>query len=75
MFQYKNKVSEYQRYLNAFEIFSKEEIKSLKKLNPELNNLLKYSSGSNNNYNNKEISKDSFLKTDTSKDFSKKLKY
>ena len=73
MFQYKNKVSEYQRYLNAFEIFSKEEIKSLKKLNPELNNLLKYSSGSNNNYNNKEISKDSFLKTDTSKDFSKKL--
>jgi len=72
MFQYKNKSSEYQKYLNAYEIFSKEEIKFLKKLNPELNNLLKSPWGINNS-NNKEINKDSFLKTDTSKDFSKKL--
>ena len=31
----KFKTSEYQKYLNAYEIFSKEEIKTLKKLNPD----------------------------------------
>ena len=59
----KFKTSEYQKYLNAYEIFSKEEIKTLKKLNPDINNLFKVSSQINN-YNNK----DSYLKTDNSKE-------
>ena len=64
----KFKTSEYQKYLNAYEIFSKEEIKTLKKLNPDINNLFKVSSQINN-YNNK----DSYLKTDNSKETYKKF--
>ena len=72
MFQYKNKVSEYQKYLNIKEIFTKEEIKSLKKLNPEINNLFK-SSFSNYSSNNKESNKDSYIKNDGSKESTKNL--
>ena len=72
MFQYKkNKASEYQKYLNANEIFSKEEIKYLKKLNPEIYKLFKPSSNVN-----KMTNKESYLNTDISKvckDSSKKL--
>ena len=64
----KFKTSEYQKYLNVYEIFSKEEIKNLKKLNPDISNLFKVSSQINN-YNNK----DSYLKTDNSKEPYKKF--
>ena len=72
MFQYKkNKTSEHQKYLNANEIFTKEEIKYLKKLNPEIYNLFNSSP-----YMNNMATKDSYLNTEISKvykDTSKKL--
>ena len=69
MSQFKfGKIAEYQKYFNANEFFTKEEIKSLKKLNPEINNLFKISSQTNNNANNKH----SYLAADINRE-SKKL--
>ena len=69
MSQFKfGKIAEYQKYFNANEFFTKEEIKSLKKLNPEINNLFKISSQNNNNANNKH----SYLAADINRE-SKKL--
>ena len=69
MFQLnKNNTPVYQKYFNANEQFTKEEIKYLKKINPDLNNLFKVSS-TNINY----INKDTHLKTENNKDSSKIL--
>ena len=70
MFNPKNtKNSEDPLYLNIFENFSKDDIKYLKNLNPELNNLLKpsdskvsYSSANFNNYINTDMSNGSSQK-------------
>ena len=66
--QTKFKPPKYQKYLNVTEIFTKEEIKNLKKINPDISNLFKASSNKNI-YNNK----DSYLNTDISKDSTQKL--
>ena len=69
MSQFKlGKITEYQKYFNANEFFTKDEIKSLKKLNPEINNLFKIPTVTSNNLNNKH----SYLTADISKE-SKKL--
>ena len=69
MYQFKlGKITEYQKYINANEFFTKDEIKSLKKLNPEINNLFKIPTVTRNNLNNKH----SYLSADISKE-SKKL--
>ena len=69
MFQNKkNKNSEYQQYLNIYEIFSKDEINSLKKFSPEINNLFRdcFNTISDSN-------KYSFIKNSPIKEPSKKL--
>ena len=69
MSQYKkNQISEYPKYFNANEFFTKDEIKSLKKLNPELNNLLKITNNPNNNSN-----KNSYITVDNNKETKKLL--
>ena len=69
MFQNKkNKNSEYQQYLNIYEIFSKDEINSLKKFGPEINNLFCDSFSTIGNSN-----KNSFIKNSPIKEPSKKL--
>ena len=69
MFQNKkNKNSEYQQYLNIYEIFSKDEINSLKKFGPEINNLFRDSFSTIGNSN-----KNSFIKNSPIKEPSKKL--
>ena len=69
MFQLnKNNTPVYQKYFNANEQFTKEEIKYLKNINPDLNNLFKVSS-TNINYINKEA----HLKTENNKESSKIL--
>lgn len=62
MFNKNRKNSEYPQYLNITENFTKDEIKYLKNLNPEINNLLKIShvsKNSLNNNNNNNINTDS----------------
>ena len=64
----KNKTSEYQKYLNVNEIFSKDEIKNLKKLSPEIHNLFRDSLSTIGDSN-----KNSFIKNTSNKEPSKKL--
>ena len=68
MSQFKlDKITEYQKYFNANEFFTKDEIKYLKKLNPEINKLFKIPTVTTNNNN-----KNSYLTAEISKE-SKKL--
>ena len=69
MFQSKkNKTSEYQKYLNVYEMFSGDEIKNLKKLSPEIHNLFRDSLSTIGDSN-----KNSFIKNTLNKEPSKKL--